>query len=65
MASGHITSWQIEGKTVETVKNFILGGSKITADGEYSHDIKRHLPLGGKAMTDLVSVLKNCQRWSI
>ena len=65
MASGHITSWQIEGKTVETVKDFILGGSKSTVDGEYSHDIKRHLPLGRKAMTDLVSVLKNCQQWSI
>ena len=65
MASGPFISWQIVGETVGTVSDFILGGSKITADGEYSHDIKRHLPLGGKAMTDLVSVLKNCQRWSI
>ena len=48
MASGSITSWQIDGETVETVANFILGGSKITADGDYSHEIKRHYSLEGK-----------------
>ena len=52
MASGPITSWQIDGETVETVSDFILGGSKITADGEYSHEIKRHLLLGKKVMTE-------------
>ena len=51
MASGPITSWQIDGKTVETVSDFILGGSKITADGDCSHEIKRHLLLGRKVMT--------------
>ena len=51
MASGPITSWQIDGKTMETVKDFILGGSKITEDGDCSHEIKRHLLLGRKAMT--------------
>ena len=59
MASGPITSWQIEGETMETVRNFILGGSKITADGDYSHEIKRHLLLGRKAMTNLDSILKS------
>ena len=54
MASGHITSWQIEGETVETVKNFILRGFKITVASDYSHEIKRHLPLGRKAMTNSV-----------
>ena len=54
MASGPITSWQIDGKTMETVKDFILGGSKITEDGDCSHEIKRHLLLGRKAMTNLV-----------
>ena len=58
MASGPITSWQINGETVETVADFILGGSKITADGECSHEIKRHMFLGRKAMTNLDSVLK-------
>ena len=51
MASGPITSWQIDGETVETMSDFILGGSKITADGDCSHEIKRHLLLGRKAMT--------------
>ena len=51
MASGPITSWEIDGETVETVADFILGGSKITADGDYSHEIKRHLLLGRKFMT--------------
>ena len=59
MASGPITSWQIDGETVETVADFILGGSKITADDDYSHDIKRCLLLGRKAMTNLESILKN------
>ena len=54
MASGRITSWQIDGETMETVKDFILGGSKITEDGDCSHEIKRHLLLGRKAMTNLV-----------
>ena len=59
MASGPITSWQIDGKTMETVRNFILGGSKITADGDWSHEIKRCLLLGRKAMTNLDSMLKS------
>ena len=59
MASGPITSWQIDGETMETVRDFILGGSKITADGDCSHEIKRHLLLGRKAMTNLDSILKN------
>ena len=59
MASGLITSWEIDGKTVETVSDFILGGSKITADGDCSHEIKRHLLLGRKVMTNLDSVLKS------
>ena len=59
MASGPITSWQIDGETVETVRDFILGGSKITADGDCSHEIKRHLLLGRKVMTNLDSVLKS------
>ena len=59
MASGPITSWQIDGETVETVSDFILGGSKITADGDCSHEIKRHLLLGRKVMTNLDSILKN------
>ena len=58
MASGPITSWEIDGETVETVSDFILGGSKITADGDCSHEIKRHLLLGRKAMTNLDSILK-------
>ena len=59
MASGPITSWEIDGETVEKVADFILGGSKITADGDYSHEIKRHLLLGRKAMTNLDSILKS------
>ena len=59
MASGPITSWQIDGETVETVADFILGGSKITADGECSHEIKRRLLLGRKVMTNLDSILKS------
>ena len=58
MASGPITSWEIDGETVETVSDFIFGGSKFTADGDYSHEIKRHLLLGRKAMTKLDSILK-------
>ena len=59
MASSPITSWQIDGETVETVTNFILGGSKITADGDCSHEIKRRLLLERKAMTNLNSILKS------
>ena len=59
MASGPITSWKIDGETVETVSDFILGGSKITADGDYNHEIKRLLLLGRKVMTNLDSILKN------
>ena len=59
MASNPITSWQIDGETVETVADFILLGYKITADGECSHEIKRHLLLGGKVMTNLDSILKS------
>ena len=79
MASGPITSWQIDGETVETVTDFILGGSKITADGDYSHEIKRRLLLGRKAMTNLDSISKvhlikamvfpvvmyRCESWTI
>ena len=61
MTPGPITSWEIDGETVETMSDFILGGSKITADGDRSHEIKRHLLLGRKAMTNLDSVLKNRQ----
>ena len=57
MASGPITSWEIDGEIVETVSDFILGGSKITADGECIHEIKRRLMLGRKAMTNLGSIL--------
>ena len=57
MASGPFISWQIDGETVETVRDLILGGSKITADGDCSHEIKRHLLLGRKAMTNLDSIL--------
>ena len=59
MASGPITSWQIDGETVETVADFILGGYKITADGDCSHGIKRRLLLGRKVMTNLDSILKS------
>ena len=69
MASSPITLWQIDGETVETVTDFILGGSKITADGDCSHEIKRHLLLGRKVMTNLNSTLKRrditCQQRSI
>ena len=59
MASGPITSWQIDGETMETVRDFIFLGSKITTDGDCSHEIKRHLPLGRKAMTNLDSIIKS------
>ena len=59
MASGPITSWQIDGETVETVADFILGGSKITADDDYSHEIKRHLLTGINVMTEIDSLLKS------
>ena len=59
MASGPTTSWEIDGETVETVSDFILGGSKITADGDCNHEIKRCLLLGRKAMTNLDSILKS------
>ena len=69
MASGLITSWEIDGETVETVADFILGGSQITADGDCSHEIKRRLLLGRKVMTNLDSILKSrditCQQRSI
>ena len=58
MASGPITSWEIDRETMQTVKDFIFWGSKITADGDCSHEIKRHLLLGRKAMTNLQSILK-------
>ena len=58
MASGPITSWEIDGETVETVSDFIFGGTKITTDGDCSHEIKRHLLLGRKVMTNLDSILK-------
>ena len=59
MASGPITSWQIDGETMETVTDFILGGSKITTDGNYSHEIKRRLLLGRKVMANLDRILKS------
>ena len=59
MVSGPITSWWIDGETMETVRNFICEGSKITADGDCSHEIKRHLPLGRKAMTNVYSIIKS------
>ena len=59
MASGHITSWQIDGETMETMRDFILGGSKITADGGCSHEITRRLLLGREAMINLDSLLKS------
>ena len=69
MASGPVTSWEIDGETVETVADFIFGGSKITADGDCSHEIKRHLFLGRKAMTNVDSMLKTemslCRQRSI
>ena len=69
MASGPITSWGIDGETVETVSDFIVWGSKITADGDFSHEIKRHLLLGRKVVTNLDRILKTetllCQQMSI
>ena len=69
MASGPITSWQIDGETVETMTDLILGGSKVTADGDCSHEIKRCLLLGRKVMTNLDGILKSktllCQQRSI
>ena len=59
MASSPITSWQVDGETIETVRDFILGGSKITADGDCSNEIKRHLLLGRKVMTNLDSILRS------
>ena len=59
MASGLITSWEIDGETVETMSDFILGGSKTTADGDYSHEIKKHLLLKRKVMTNLDSICKS------
>ena len=59
MASGPITSWEIDGETVETVPDFIFGGSKVTADGDYSHEIKRHLLLERKVMNNLDSIIKS------
>ena len=59
MASGPITSWEIDGETVETVSDFIFLGCKITADGDCSHEIKRHLLLGGKVMTNLDNILRS------
>ena len=59
IASGPVTSWEIDGKTVETVTDFIFGGSKITADGDCSHEIKRHLLLGRKVMTNLDNIFKS------
>ena len=69
IASSPIISWQIDGETMETVRDFVLGGSKITEDGDYSHEIKRRLLLGRKAMTNLDSILRSrellCQQRSI
>ena len=65
MASGPVTSWQTDGETVETVAVFILGGSKITADGDYSHEIKRCLLLGRKDMTNLDSMLKKHRHYFV
>ena len=69
MASSHVTSWQIDGETMEIVRGFIYGGSKITADGDCGHENKRHLLFGRKAMTSLDSILKsrdiNCRQTSV
>ena len=69
MASGPITSWQIDGETVETVSDFIFPGSKISADGDCSHEIKRHLLLGRKVMTNQIAYSKAetllCQQWFV
>ena len=64
MASGHVTSWKIDRETKETVRDFIFGGSKITADGDCSHEIKRRLLLGRKVMTNLDSILKSRSSYS-
>ena len=64
MSSGPITSWQIDGQTVKTVADFIFGDSKITADGDCSHEIKKHLLAGRKVMTNLDSILKSTQPWA-
>ena len=64
MVSGPITSWEIDGETVETVSDFILGGSKITADGDCSHEIRKHLNLGRKVMTNPV-VMYGCESWTV
>ena len=63
MASGPITSWEIDGETVETMSDFIFGGSKITAEGDFSHDIKRRLLLGRKVMTNLGSIIQKQRRY--
>ena len=65
LASGPITSWEIDGETVETVSEFILGGSKITADGDCSHEIKRRLLLGRKVMTNLHSIIKKQRHYFV
>ena len=65
MASGHITSWEIDGETVETVRNFILAGSKLMADGDCIHEIKRYLLLGRKVMTKLDSILKKHRHYFV
>ena len=65
MASGHITSWEIDGETVETMSEFIFWGSKITAGGDHSHEIKRHLLFGRKVMTNLDSILKSRERHTL
>ena len=65
MASGPITSWQIDGETMETVSDFMFWGSKITADGECSHEMKRYLLLGRKAMTNLDSILKKQRHYFV
>ena len=65
VASGPITSWKIDGETVETVADFIFLGSKITADGDYSHEIKRHLVLGRKVMTNIDSILKKQRHYFV
>ena len=64
MVFGPITSWQIDGETMETVRDFIFGGSKITADSDFSHEIKRHLLLGRKVRTNQDSILKNPEGWN-
>ena len=65
MGSGPITSWEIDGETVETVSDFIFLGSKITTDGDFSHEIKRHLVLGRKVMTNIGSILKKQRHYFV